>query len=247
MQGGPGLDAEAVFKFTRFRVARVEGFGAIQQSPGLPRMVQRSFEIGEQQQGGGIARIVINDLRRQIVRVHQVAAIVGNAHVALEGFRIRGVFADEVIESPQSFRLMSFEEVQVSKLQLCVAIAGMGGEERGQGLSRLGVVVQVHFHAGQAHGVFGVRRIMRRKVLEDGQGRCRAACPHLHARQSLEGIGITRALLQEPLEVPEGGVVLAVKGQSAPQANLGVVVIRGEFQNAAIGCNRIRVVAAPDL
>ena len=142
---------------------------------------------------------------------------------------------------------MSFVKVQVSKLQLRVAIPGMGGEQRGQGFSRLGVLVQVHFRARQAHCVFGVRRIMRRKVLEDGQGCCRAACPHLHARQSLERIGITRALLQKPLEAAEGGVVLPVKGQCAPQANLGVVVIGGEFQNAAIRCNRIRIVTAPDL
>jgi hypothetical protein len=70
--------------------------------------------MGEQQDGSDIARIVIHDLRHQIASVNKVTAIVGNARIAQEGFRIRGVFADEVIESPQGFRLMSLQEVKVS-------------------------------------------------------------------------------------------------------------------------------------
>jgi len=56
----------------------------------------------------------------------------------------------------------------------------------------------------------------------------------LHARQSLQGIGIIGALLQESLESAQGGVVLAAKGQGTPQAHLGIEVIGGEFQNAII-------------
>lgn len=107
--------------------------------------------------------------------------------------------------------------------------------------------MQTHLHAGQVHRVFGIGWIVRGQVQANGQRLVRAACPHLHARQPLEGIGVTRMSAQKVLELPERGIVLAVEGQSAPQADLGIVVSRDEIQHPAIRHYCVRVVAAPDL
>ena len=209
--------------------------------------MQCSVKIGEEQKGGDIVGIVTHKLGGQIVRILQVALIVGNARVALQGCGVRGIFADEAVEPPQRRRLMPLEEIQVGKLQLTIVIAGVGGKERIQGLARLGVLVEMHLHAGQAHGVFGVRGIMRRQILEDGQGCRRVAGPRFDARDSLQGIGVAGTLPQEFQEPVQGGVILAAKGQRARQSNLGVVVTRSEFQYAIVGGNGLRVVSALNL
>ena len=166
MQRGPSVAAEAVLlrsplprcggrQIVRDTAALARGRDRAKLSPDWPAATRRRHHGDHHQRF----------LPPNCAHMH-IATTEGNPHIALQRLHIRRVLADQVLNRRSASGWMSLIQVQVGKLQLCVVMSGMGGQQRSQGLPRLGVLVQVHFRARQAHSIFGVGRIFLRQITE---------------------------------------------------------------------------------